>query len=113
MLISGWIGESPKVSEIVLLYNPSLKSREYKATRDPPPWFFQRTSASTGGIRYIRLPPNGNLMQRVSECESVVFCGGGGQPCGLAAAVRARPFPLHIKKALASKGFKKRDASAA
>ncbi len=31
---------------------------------------------------------------------------------GLAAAVRARPSPLHIKKALASKGFNKRDASA-
>jgi len=47
------------------------------------------------------------LMQRVSECESVVFCGaaarrrraaapcgGGGQPAGLAAAKT----PLFIQK---------------
>jgi hypothetical protein len=46
---------------------------------------------------------NTNLMQRVSECESVVFCGAGGgpprgaappkkQPAGLAAA---QNIPLH------------------
>jgi hypothetical protein len=30
---------------------------------------------------------------------------GGGQPAGLAAAMRARPFPLHVMKALTSKWY--------
>jgi len=41
-----------------------------------------------------RKASNTNLMQRVSECELVVFCGGGGQPAGLAAAKT----PLSIQK---------------
>jgi hypothetical protein len=40
---------------------------------------------------------NTSSMQRVSECELVAFFG--------AAAVRARPSLLHIKKALASKWY--------
>jgi hypothetical protein len=30
-------------------------------------------------------------MEKVSECKSVVFCGGGGQPAGLAAAQNISP----------------------
>jgi hypothetical protein len=59
------------------------------------------------GRRYPRLGNNTNSMQRVSECELVVFCGAAASAQrALAAAVRARPSPLHIKKALASKWYK-------
>lgn len=43
------------------------------------------------------LRSNTHLMQRVSECKLVVFCG--------AAAVRARPLSLYIKRALAPKWY--------
>lgn len=58
MLISGWIGESPKVSEIVLLYNPSLKSREYNATRNLHHDSFSGLLLQRGGMLHIRLPFN-------------------------------------------------------
>jgi hypothetical protein len=52
-------------------------------------------------------------MQRVSDWVLVFFWGAAARRWGgaastlwaLAAAVRARPFPLHIKKALASKWY--------
>jgi len=52
------------------------------------------------------LRSNTHLMQRVSECKLVVFCGAAAvrarPPAG-----RARPSLLHIRKALASKWYKR------
>jgi hypothetical protein len=48
------------------------------------------------------LDANTSSMQRVSECESVVFCFGGGQPAGLAAAKTS----LSIQKVFDCKGYK-------
>jgi hypothetical protein len=42
-------------------------------------------------------------MQRVSECELVVFCVGGGQPYGLAAA---QNISLHSEGFLIANGIR-------
>jgi len=68
-------------------------------------WFFgRREGAFTAGM--APYPPLGGAKAgigiRVSGCESVVFCGGGGQPAGLAAA----PKPLSIQKVLDCKWYK-------
>jgi hypothetical protein len=52
-------------------------------------WFFgQKEGAFIAGMAPYPLlgGAKAGIGIRVSERESVVFCGGGGQPCGLAAA---------------------------